>query len=122
MGFSISSPELQAFAKRKVDLGKLIWDAAGEAAHGSLLADLDAAAKAAGMSDETRSDIGLYLDRGEAVVGVLTGLSAREAYDLEWGTLVGAPKGWMRATLARNQKHYNEEFSAALARRIWGAL
>lgn len=121
MGFSISSPELQAFEAAKSDLGDLIWQAAEEVAHGQMISDLEQAAEQAGLGADARSDIGLYIDEGEAVVGIPSGSSSREAFDLEFGTAVGAPKGWMRATLARHQLDYDEQFSVALSRRIWSA-
>lgn len=121
MGFSISSPELQAFVKAKPDLGVHMALAAEEVAHHSIIADLELAAEQAGMGSEARSDIGMYIDEGHAVVGIPDGPSAEEAHDLEWGTLIGAPKGWLRGTMARNQDHYDEHFSAVLSRRIWGA-
>lgn len=121
MGLSITSPEFAAFeAKLKaLDLGRIVYAAAEQAAHDAVITDLERAARVAGASPELRSDIGFYQEDGDVRVGVPAGgPSSQEAFDLEYGTAVGAPSGWMRASFARQQREYDDAFGDALTAKL----
>lgn len=122
MGFSITSPGLDQLERvfGKADLGKIVYLAANDVAHGGLIDGMHAAAKAGGASDDLLSDIGSYLEDGEVRVGVASSSpNAAEAFELEYGSAVGAPVGWMRGTLARGKHSYSDAFGTALAARLF---
>lgn len=116
MGFSISSPDLEQFQRclERNDPAKVLWRAASTVSLERIVDDLSDAARAAGASQDLISDIGVYLDNGRVVVGVPGGPTGKEARNLEYGTAVGAPRGWLRATFAQHQQEYNAAFGDAL--------
>lgn len=121
MGFSIESPGFKDFARKlkTIDLGRVAYQAAEDLALERIVDDLTDAARYAGASRELRDDIGFYFERGNVFLGVPADApSAREAFDLEYGTPDTAPTGWMRATFAQHQHDYNTEFQASLSRRL----
>jgi hypothetical protein len=121
VGFSIESPGFKDFARKlgKVDLGKVAHDATEAFAHEHLIPDLEDAARAAGASRALRDDIGFYHEDGDVFVGIPSDAPThQEAVDLEYGTAVGAPSGWMRSVFAHYQVMYDRDLSAELTKKL----
>lgn len=124
MGLSMEWPAAQAFEAAKADIGKA-WGAAAAEVGMAVAADMVARASAAGASGSLLNAIDVYQEGGEVVVGVGSAAGEdmiAEATDLEYGTAVGAPTGWLRASVLTKQAHYDDLFSLALNRRLFGAL
>ncbi len=118
MGFSVSSPGIQQLQRRwaSTDVTKAARHSANHVALDHLVPHLHAAAKASGASADMLSDIGVFPEAdGSVSVGVPSGgATSQEALDLEYGTAVGAPKGWMRATIAQHRPAIERELKATL--------
>lgn len=105
----------------KVDLGRALARAANDVAEGGLLRKLQEAASEAGCSYEMVDEICLFMDDGDVRVGVpKDSPAAQEAFDLEWGTAVGAPRGWLRSSVAVSKRDFTNLYSAALNHRLLG--
>lgn len=123
MGFSISSPDLEALVKRMddVDVGKAVARAINDVADGGLIDRLRANAEASGASVEMSEEICTFKHRGRVYVGIpKTSPFHREGKRTEFGDAVGAPGGWLRATIAREQHDLNAAFATALTTRLLG--
>lgn len=121
MGFSLSLPVTQHFEANQTTVEQAYIRAVNRFALDTLIPDLVAAARTVGASPDLRADIGLYGEHGALEAGIpADSPSAREAYALEYGTAVGAPKGWMRGTLARGQARYDRAFSNELTQELFG--
>jgi hypothetical protein len=118
----ISSPDLEALAQRMaaVDVGAQVARAIFDTAQSGMVSHLQEAAYQAGGSDNLVGSIGIFIAGGQVYVGVPHGPAASEAHTLEYGTSVGAPKGWMRSTIARNQTQYRRTFGNSLTLRFFG--
>lgn len=112
-GFSISSPDLVAFAERmeRTDPAEVYRTAAQKIGSRDLEPMVGQAAHAAGASQELLGDIGTYTgEDGEVYVGVPAHAGSHaEAVALEYGTLDQPPADFLGGTAAGRTKilHYN---------------
>ncbi len=118
MGFSISCPALQDLERaygQPDDFAKGLRARAREIAleHAD---HLHATAKEAGASPGMLSDIGVFDEPdGGVLLGVPPGGPAsQEAFGLEYGTPLAAPKGWARAHWATHKRAIERALAEAV--------
>jgi hypothetical protein len=117
-GFAVSAPDLTALIGRmkRVDFTDIYGTASVQAAQGVASA-MAARARSAGHH-RVAASIGVYTDDGV----VHAGSEHDDAFDSEYGTLTGAPAGWMRNTVADSGSEIAESFADELSLALERAL
>jgi hypothetical protein len=119
----VSSPDLEKLARYMSGVSvqrDLIAAAQATVDRTHMVEELRRSAYMAGCSPQMSEAIDTFIDGGQVWVGVPKSAEGREARDLEYGTAQDRPYAWLRTTIARNQKAYQDEFSAQLTHHFFG--